>query len=282
MIIHSGFGKRRRSRRILLYCAAVAIVLAFLVPLLWMLLVSLKTRAQLYIYPPQLIFKPTLENYVNSFKVIPLAHSLLNSLIISTAAATLSLVFGVWGAYALSRLKFRGRSVVTQLILGSQILPPIAILVPMFLLFFKLRLVGTYTAQILANTSFALPFAIFMLMQFIEDLPQDLEKAAMIDGCTRFGALMRIVMPLIAPGMGGTWILSLVFSWNNFVVALALGGRDTNPLPMTLVSFETDRGIDFATASAAGLITVIPIFVLVLLSQRFIVRGLTKGAVIGE
>lgn len=282
MITLVGFGRGRRGSRMLLYAAVIIILLGFLVPLLWMLLVSLKTRAQLYIYPPQVIFKPTFENYINAFRVVPLARSLLNSVLISTGAATLSLIFGVWGAYALSRLRFRGRFLLTQLILGSQILPPVALLVPMFLLFFKLRLVGTYQAQILANTSFALPFAIFMLMQFIHDIPEDLENAAMVDGCTRFGALIRVVAPLIAPGMAGTWILSLVFSWNNFVVALALGNRDTNPLPMTMVSFETDRGIDFAAASAAGLITVIPVFVLILLTQRFIVRGLTKGAVMGN
>jgi len=275
------FGSGRRVPRVFLYIAIVIILLAFLIPLFWMVLVSLKTRAQLYQYPPRVIFKPTLENYMHAFQAVPLARSLLNSVIISTSAATLSLLFGVWGAYVLSRLRFKGRFVLTQLILGSQILPPVALLVPMFLLFFRLRLVGTYQAQILANTSFALPFAIFMLMQFIQDIPEDLENAAMVDGCTRFGALIRVVAPLVAPGMAGTWILSLIFSWNNFVVALALGNRDTNPLPMTMVSFETDRGIDFAAASAAGLITVIPVFVLILFTQRFIIRGLTKGAVMG-
>ena len=281
MITQVRFGRSRRVARVFLYVAVIIIVLAFLVPLFWMVLVSLKTRAQLYLYPPRLIFKPTLDNFINAFRVVPLARSLMNSIIISTSAATLSLLFGLWGAYALSRLRFKGRIVITQVILGSQLLPPVALLVPMFLVFFKLRMVGTYQAQILANTSFALPFAIFMLMQFLRDVPEDLEEAAMVDGCTRFGALMRVVLPLIAPGMAGAWILSLIFSWNNFVVALALGSRTTNPLPMTMVSFSTDRGIDFASASAAGLITVIPIFVLILFTLRFIVRGLTKGAVVG-
>jgi multiple sugar transport system permease protein len=282
MILQLGFRKTRRVEQVFFYVSVIIILFVFLVPILWMLLVSLKTMAQLYMYPPRVIFKPTLKNYIKAFRVVPLAHSLINSIIISTSAASLALLFGMWGAYALSRIRFRGRFVITQLILGSQILPPVALIVPMFLLFFKIRMVGTYQAQILANTSFALPFAIFMLMQFINDLPEDLENAAMVDGCTRFGALMRVVMPLITPGMAGTWILSLIFSWNNFVVALALGSRNTNPLPMTLISFETDRGIDFTAASAAGLITVIPVFILVLLTQRFIVRGLTKGAFMGE
>jgi multiple sugar transport system permease protein len=279
MIAQVGSGRKRRVARALLYVAVIVIVLAFLIPLVWMFLVSLKTQAQLYAYPPKIFFQPTFANYRVAIQTV--ARAMLNSLFISMSAATISLLFAAWGAFALARLRFRGRFAITQAILSSQMLPPIVLVVPMFLLFYKLRMVGTFQAQILACTSFALPFAIFMLMQFINDIPEDLEEAAMVDGATRLGALMRVILPLMAPGLAGTWILSLIFSWNNFVVGLALGGRGTNPLPMAMIAFQTDRGISYTAASAAGVIAVIPIFILTLLCQRFIIRGLTRGAVKG-
>jgi multiple sugar transport system permease protein len=157
----------------------------------------------------------------------------------------------------------------------------VVVIIPLFFMFFRLQLIGTYQSIIIAHAAFLLPFSIWLLRGFFMDVPREVEESAMVDGATRLGALARIVVPLAAPGMATVWILSLIFAWNDFLIPLALANESTKTLPLAVAGFRTDRGIEWGAAAAAGSITVVPVLLFALLVQRYIVSGLTRGAIRG-
>ena len=159
--------------------------------------------------------------------------------------------------------------------------PPLVVLLPLFIMFSWFNIRGTYLSMIIAQCGFLLPFSIWMLSGFIAQIPVNLEESAMVDGCSRIKAFFRVTLPLIAPGLAATWILVLIFAWNDFLLALILTTEETKTLPLFITGFRTDRGIEWGPASAAGTVTVIPILILALTVQRNLVRGLTMGAVKG-
>ena len=272
---------QRALESIAIYLAVLFALTIILFPIYWIVATSLKTPTDTFRIPPVWQFEPTLQNYHQAFTQVPLWHSFGNSTLISLVEATLVLVVGSLAAYPLARFQFRGQRLVTLWILGTQFIPPIVVIIPLFFMFFKLRLTGTYPSLIIAHAAFLLPFSIWLLRGFFMDVPRELEESAMVDGSTRLGALVRIVIPLAAPGMATVWILSIIFAWNDFIVPLALANESTKTLPLAVAGFRTDRGIEWGAAAAAGTVTVVPMLILALIVQRFIVSGLTRGATKG-
>jgi multiple sugar transport system permease protein len=275
--------KRRPRDAWVIGCyVVIAIFLVWvLVPVLTVAVNSFKLPSAIFTSTPQLVFTPTLENYAKVFGELNFAEYLGNSVIVAFGSTALSLLFGVPFAYALARLPVRGREWWARIILFSRMVPAVALVVPMFVLFDQLHLTGTYAALILAHTTFNLPIVIWMMRSFFEELPPELEEAALVDGAGRFGAFWRVAVPLASPGMAATAVLCVIFSWNEFLFALVLSGQNTETVPVGVSSFIGSVSIDWGGSSAAAIVAIIPIFILGFAAQRFLVRGLTFGGVKG-
>jgi multiple sugar transport system permease protein len=274
--------KTKRDAWVIACYVVVAIFLVWvLVPVLTVLINSFKTPDAIFTSTPQLTFSPTLANYGKVFGELNFVEYLVNSVIVAFGSTALSLAFGVPFAYALARLPIRGREWWARIILFSRMVPAVALVVPMFVLFQQLHLTGSYLALILAHTTFNLPIVIWMMRSFFEELPPELEEAALVDGASRFGAFWRVAVPLASPGMAATAVLCIIFSWNEFLFALVLSGQDTETVPVGVSSFIGSVSIDWGGSSAAAIVAIVPIFILGFAAQRFLVRGLTFGGVKG-
>jgi multiple sugar transport system permease protein len=274
-------GKRIGGWTVASYAVVIVALVGVAVPILVVAVNSFKTPDDIFTRTPELLFDPTLENYGKVFGQLAFAQNLLNSGIVAVGSTGLSLVLGVPFAYALARLPIRGREWWARIILFSRMVPAVALVVPMFVIFQQAHLTGSYLALILAHTSFNLPIVIWMMRSFFEDLPLELEEAAMVDGSSRLGAFLRVALPLASPGIAATAVLCLLFSWNEFLFALVLSGSDTKTVPIGVSSFIGTVSVDWGGSSAAAIVALVPIFVLGLAAQRFLVRGLTFGGVKG-
>jgi multiple sugar transport system permease protein len=260
----------------------IVIILALLwtlIPLLWIIFTSFKTPAEQFAIPPT--FFPThftIQNYINFFTRANLIITFFNSVLVTSISTIIALALGIPAAYALARFNFKHTSLTLFLILLARMTPPVVMVVPFFLIASHLNLTNTYIPIIVASSFLSVPFAVWMMRGFFTEIPESLEEAAMIDGCTRFQALRKIVLPLILPGMAATAILCAIIAWNQFLFALILTGPSTATLPVLVSMFVTEKDIDWGTMSAAAIITVIPMIIFGLLVQNNLVRGLTAGS----
>jgi multiple sugar transport system permease protein len=277
---------RVRRRRPDAWVIGCYVVVAFfliwvLVPIVTVVLNSFKTSRDIFRSTPSVSFHPTMANYHTVFSQLDFVHFLINSSVVAGGSTVLSLLMGVPGAFALARLPLPGREIWARGVLFTRMVPAVALVVPMFVIFSHLQLLGSYWAMILAHTTFNLPLVVWMMRSFFEDLPTELEDAALVDGTGRFGAFARIALPLTTPGLAATAILCVLFSWNEFLFALVLSGTSTQTVPIGISGFLGSVSIDWGGSSAAAVVAMLPVFVLGLLAQRFLVRGLTFGAVKG-
>lgn len=259
---------------------AVAVVLS-LFPIFWLFQMSIKDPNQTFTIPPVWFFKPTLKNYQDVFVYGPFPRYFLNSMIVAGFSTGVSLFIALFAAYAFARFRFRGAGLTQLLVLIPQMLPPITIIVPLFIFFKRFNLIDTHLSLIIAYMTFNIPISAWMLTGFFRDIPQELEEAAMIDGCTRLGSLWRVVLPLAAPGIAATAILCFMYSWNEFLYAVILTGRSAKTVPVAMTGFITNRAILWGRIAAAGSVVLIPVLIFALSVQRYLVRGLSKGAIKG-
>jgi multiple sugar transport system permease protein len=279
----------RWIRRILLTGAVLVLVVWTLFPFFWIFLTSLKQPLDVIAAPPKLIFEPTTQNYEALFmgQKRGLYHTtrpdfprfFLNSIIISCGAVGLSFLAGVPAAFALARYNFRGKEPLAFLFLSFRFAPFIAFLIPLYILFQKLGLYNTYTGLILAYQLITLPFTIWMLRSFFMEIPTEVEEAAKIDGCSWWGVLTKVILPLSLPGLAVTVILGFMFSWNAFNYPLMLAGRQTFPVTVGAIQFIAYEQVLWGQMAAASLVAVVPQLILSLFVQKYIVRGLTMGAI---
>jgi len=270
----------RMTRGQKLAYAAVAwlVVGGFMVPFLWMLLGSFKTTVDFLSYPPTWLFQPTLDNYRQVFADNAFVRYLLNSLVVAAGATIVGLLLGIPAAYALARWR---RTAMGIVLLAARMAPGIAFLIPLFVLFLQLHLVGSYVSLIASHLIFTLPVTVWLTVGFIEAVPVEIEQSALVDGCSVPGVLVRIVVPLTAQGIAATSILSFIASWNNFLFALVLANEQTKTLPVAVLGYIGYTSIQWGTLMAASCIITMPVLVLALCVQKYIVRGLVAGAVTG-
>jgi multiple sugar transport system permease protein len=275
----------RRPRRLaglaeatLFYGTLAGLLAFFLFTLVWMVLSSFKNNVQVTAYPPVWIFTPTLRNYVDVFTKNPFFSYMVNSTVIALSAVGIGLLCGLPAAYSMARHR---QAVLGFLVLTVRILPGIAFLVPLFVIYRRLGLINTHVGIVFTHIIIVLPMIIWIMAGFFEDIPRDLEDAALIDGCSRVGAFVRIVLPLSLPGVVAATILSFIASWNNFIFVLILGGKDTVTLPMAVYSFVSFEDVNWGGLTAAATVITVPILVLSLVVQRYLAGGLTMGAVKG-
>ncbi|MGV9708389.1 carbohydrate ABC transporter permease [Streptomyces sp. NPDC003483] len=263
----------------------VIIILWCLAPFYWMLVLSFRDSA--YTFSTDLWFSHvTFDNFRYAFDADynPFARSLLNSLVIGAVVTALSMVIGVFAAYALARLSFRGKGIVLAAILGASMFPGVAILTPLFQLFSTWHWLGTYQALVLPQISFSLPLAVYTLTSFFAAMPWNLEEAARVDGATPGQAFRLVILPLAAPALFTTSILVFLASWNEYLLSSVLSNGATAVAPSTVAIANFTAGphiVPYTQTMAAGLIVTIPLVVVVLLLQRRIVSGLTAGGVKG-
>jgi len=278
-------GTKREGTPWWLWLAVLGIVLFCLFPFYWMLNISLKTGPDLSgaaLVPPN----PTLNNYSSIFKNPDFTNGLRNSAIVALTVTILSLVFGSFAAYALARLKVRGKFWILAVVLSVSTFPPIAIAAPLFKLWTD---IGLYdrpygVGLILPYLTFALPLTVYILTSFFREIPKDLEEAALVDGATHFQAFYKVVIPLAAPGMATAAILTFIAAWNEFLFAITLtSSSNSRTVPAAIAFFtgSTEHEVPLGTISAASVIISIPLIMLVLFFQKRIVAGLTAGAVKG-
>ncbi len=258
----------------------VVIFLIFwtLYPILWIVVTSFKPKSAQF-SPNWFGFIPTLNNYITFFSNKVFFQSFINSCIVTGFSVILGLIIGTPTAYALARFKIKHSDKLLLFILLARMTPPVVLVIPFFLIAIKLNISDTYISLIIMGIFLSLPFVIWMMRGFFLDIPTSLEESAMIDGCNRFYALRKIVLPLVAPGLAATAVLASLLVWNEFFFALILSGKHTQTLPVLVNSFVSEKSIDWGTMSASGIITVLPLIIFGLLSQKYLVRGLTMGSV---
>lgn len=265
----------------------MAVVLLWvLFPFYWAFINSIKQPADTFrsgAWIPFLQFQPTLEHWISELAIIEIRQALLNSTIISLGGATLSVFLGTLAAYALARFRFgkSGNANFTTWFLSQRILPPVVVVIPFFLIMRQLQLLDNVFSLVLLNATFTLVFPVIILSQMIRELPRELEEAAYVDGATAFQAFTRVVLPLILPGMVATWIICMAFSWNEFLFALSLTTKSAIPMPVIIAGAEHTRGVQFWFVGVRVMLTMMPPVIFALLAQRYIIRGLTLGAVKG-
>jgi ABC-type glycerol-3-phosphate transport system permease component len=277
-----GSPRTRRLEAALVYLVLTALTLAFLFPLVWVLGLSLKTRLQVLATPPLYVWWPTLENYADVLTRADFGHAFLNTMIVSASAVLLSLCVGAPAAYAFARFPFTGRSFLFFALLVMRMLPPIAVLVPMYVLFNKLGLATTRFSVVLAYTTFSLPLVVWIMRGFFEDLPAELEESAWIDGASRYRAFVHIVLPLARPGLAAAAILCLQLAWNDFLFAAVLTNNATQTLPVLMSAFSAgDSGVDWGGLTASGMLVILPVILFSFAAQRHLLAGLSSGALKG-
>ena len=277
--------KRKRGRtfgkllmNVLYYGTILLCVFFFLLPLLWMLLNAFKNPLQVIELPPKLIFKPTLDNFVNVFQSQNFLQYIWNSLIIAGGSTILGLVLGLPAAFSIAAYKQKKLAVF---ILISRMVPGITFLLPLFIMFRYLNLVDTYTSLILAHLLVGLPFIVWVMVPFFESIPKDLVDAARVDGCTIFGTFLRIILPISLPGVVTAAILAFIFSWNNFMFSIVLAQYETKTVPVAVFNFIAYTQIDWGGLMAAAVVITLPVLVITFCTQKYVIRGLTAGAVKG-
>ncbi len=274
--------RRPAHVQIILYILLAIVIVVFMTPIIWMLILSIRPAVTNRTIPPTLIFKPTLKYFHYCFVNPGVSRKYLtSSIIISIAATGLSLPFSILAAYAFSRFKFRAKNFLLLYYLGLFLGPPIVFLIPFFLLMSKIGWMGTYQSMILIFQTFTIPFSVLIMKSFFDEVPPSLEEAAMVDGASRIGALLKIVLPISLPGIIVSAMFAFVFSWNNAIFPMVLSGMFTKPLPIGTLNFMATTGVSWNNIGATSIVTMLPPMIIFLVLGKYIVRGLTFGAVKG-
>jgi multiple sugar transport system permease protein len=268
---------------------AILIAMVFFFPFYWAISTGLRRPAETFtvsgIGIPFIDFQPTFENWISQTSVSEAHQALLNSLIISSAAVVIALALGLPAAYALARFRFERMFLtnkdLTVWFLSQRVLPPVATAVPFFIVFSSLDLLDSRIALILVNATFVLPFVVVIVRQTFQDLPIDLEEAALVDGATYLGAFLRVAVPLAAPAIAAAALIMFAFAWNEYLFALILTVNDAATMPVHIAGGVDTRGVQFWFVAVRALMAMIPPVLLALIAQRYIVRSLTLGAVKG-
>lgn len=279
------------GERILRGCLITLALVFFLFPIFWILLMSFQTNGQILRIPPSLFFEPTLQNYVALITGelrtaagtlrLDFMHNILNSIILSTISVLISLILGVPAAYAFARYKFRFSEDIAFTLLSFKFAPPLLVLLPLTLYFQAIGLANTYVGLIWVYQLITLPLILWIVRGYFEDISPDIEHAYRIAGHSWAKTFFRISIPLAMPGIAAAGLLSFIFAWNNFVFALVLASADKQPVTVGALAFVTASGIQYGQIAAAIVISIAPTLALALFAQRYLVEGLSLGAVKG-
>jgi len=272
-----------KKRSGVLVAAASVLLLVWIVPILLAVITSLKDEKEVLAYPPSIIFEATLKNFAAVLggpgSIVP---NLVSSLVVAISTTVLSIVIAVPAAYALARLRLPGKRPVGFYVLATQLVPPIGLIIPYFLILNRIGWMDSYKGMVLIYLTFSLPFAIWLLVSYFEDIPREMEEAAMLDRASRWQAFWHVVLPQARGAIAVTVIFVFLNSWNEFLFAVVLGGANVKMVTVAMYNYINTEQTQWAQLSAAALLAMLPVIVLGLLAQKHIVKGLTAGAVKGS
>jgi multiple sugar transport system permease protein len=271
-----------KPRKLIVTAVAAGILVVWSFPVLWALLTSFKTERDVLAYPPSLIFTPTLANYADvlfgSASVLP---NLWSSFVVASVATALAMLIAIPAAYALARLEFPARHGTGFYVLATQMLPPVGLIIPYYLVMQKLAMLDTYSGLVIIYLTFSLPFAVWLLVSYFEDIPREMEEAALLDRAGRLRALWHVILPQVRGGIAVTTIFVFLNAWNEFLFAVVLGGNRVRTVTVAMFNFISVEQTLWAKLAAGAVLAMAPVILLGLLAQRHIVKGLTVGAVKG-
>src|ERR687894_456554 len=278
-------GTRSPFKSVVIGVIVVVLLIWTLFPFYWAFISSIKDPADNYgnKWLPFISFEPTLQPWRELWSIREIRDSMVNSAIVAIGAATIAVLLGTLAAYGIARFRFQRprNGSLTTWFLSQRVLPPVIFVTPYFLVLRELNLIDTVWALILLNTTFNLPFPVIILTQMFREVPIELEEAAQVDGASRFRIFLRIATPLVLPGLVVAWILCLAFSWNEFLFGFAMTQNEARVMPVYLAGGDQTRGVNFQAIGTRMLLTASVPLVAALLAQRYIVRGLSLGAVKG-
>lgn len=272
---------RARRKALVFWALALIVTAFFFFPVYWMFASAFKTDEISSTFPPVFAFTPSMDNFLHLFQEADAGKALWNSFFIVTIATLLAMIAGTMAAYALARFDIKGKNGMAIEILSIRMLPPIVSVIPLFMIARWLGIFDTPWLLIAVYTLSGLPFVVWIMRVFIQDIPQSVEEAAMIDGCGRIEAFWRVTLPLLLPGLAATMVIVFMFAWNEFLLASLLTSSEAKTLPVIAANAIKPKAIAFGLACAAGVIMSMPVIVLVLMMQKYLVQGLTLGAVKG-
>jgi multiple sugar transport system permease protein len=270
--------KKKIILNIIFYLIVAGIALVVLFPFLWMLSSSFKTQVDIISWPPKFIFTPTLQNYLKVFGEQNFLKYFFNSTIVGAVSVGLSLVLGLPAAYSIARYAQKKLAVF---ILLARLMPGISFLMPWYIIFSRLHLMDSYIALILSHMLIALPIVVWIMSTYFSTIPREMEESAMVDGATRQYAFFAIILPLSGPGIITATTLSFIFSWNNFMFSQVLSMEKTKTLPIAVYNFVSYAEVDWGGVMAAAVAIMTPAIILTMIFQKYVVKGLTMGAVKG-
>lgn len=271
-----------KARLVLLWAAALILLAIWVFPVLWGLLTSFKTERDVLAYPPLLFFEPTLQNYKDVlFGPSSILPNLWSSLVVSVAATVLTMLFSIPAAYAMARLNYPGKRASGFYVLATQMLPPVGLIIPFYLVLQRIGGLDTYSGLTTIYLTFSMPFAIWLMVSYFEDIPFEMEEAAMLDRAGRLRTLWYVILPQVRGGIAVTTVFVFLNAWNEFLFAVVLGGNKVRTVTVAMFNFISVEQTLWARLSAGAMLAMAPVIIVGLVAQRHIVKGLTVGAVKG-
>jgi len=280
-------GKNATVKNIIFAILVVALLFYTIFPLYWLFLASLKTRVDLFTIPPKFVFEPTFDHFKKIFIYTSLETQeqqqtrylfwLLNSILTAGIGTLLAVTLGTMAGYINSRMEYRGKKDFMFFVLSTRMLPPVAIIVPLYIVFAKLHLADTRLGMILLYTMIGLGLATWIMKGFFDNIPQEVEEAAFVNGYTRFQVFIKVLVPMVKGGISATAGFCFIFAWNEFTFASIIATRHAMTLPPRIVSFMGSSGFEWGIVAASGFILIIPIFILFILIRKYILMGMTFG-----
>lgn len=264
------------------YSLFVLMILTWVFPVLWIILTSFKVRTDIFTLPPKIFFNPTVEHYIEAFiRTSDIAFGIFNSVVIATVTTFLTLLVAVPAGYAFARVTFKFRSQLSFFALISQMAPPIGLIIPYFFILSRTRMLDSYTGLIAIHMTLTVPFSIWLMVTYFQDLPVSLEESAAIDGASPFTTFFRVVLPTAWGGVAVTAIFAFIESWNEFLYAVILTGSRTKTVPVAIFSFLTTEESLWGPFTATGVTIMAPVIFVALFAQRQMIKGMTLGATKG-
>jgi multiple sugar transport system permease protein len=283
--------KKRAGRTSALVVIGISLIF-YLIPIYWIIATSLKRWPDIFIMPPKFSFKPTLDNYVGLMTIRSMTpegpkivsasaypRQLLNSIIIGFVSTALAVSMGTMSAYAFSRFRVKGKNDLLFFILSTRMLPPVVVVIPLFLMYRILHLIDTHFGLILLYTTFNVSFATWLMKGFIDEIPKEYEEAALVDGYSRFKAFVKIVLPQAVTGIAATAVFCLITAWNEFAFALIMTTRNARTAPPSLASRMGSSGVEWGQIAAGTFLFLLPVVVFTFIMRKHLLRGVTFGAI---
>ena len=271
--------KSRIRKNIVLYVILIIFLVITLLPYFWLVLTSFKTRVDSFAIPPKIFFSATLDNYKAAFLDKGFLMNLKNSIIIMLFTVGIGLALGLPSSFAFSRFKTRKDQVLLNYLLGTRFTPVVVLALPLYLLMSKIGMLNSYVGIIVAHVAFNLPFVIWMMKGFFDAIPKEIDEAARVEGYSWFKVFLKIDSPLVKSGLAATAVFCAINSWNEFLMALILTGRDTVTMPVGVPGLLTPQGTIWGQVSAVGTVITIPVLIFAILVQKHMIAGMTMGAV---